>query len=106
MKNRKEYQVINYLVRSIHEVAGYPKMCIWYIPENNDIWQTVGPGGFGYHNFYCIYIQLLLFLISAIILVMLGSLHYVHFSYFDVCTSIIEESALLSVFFLLLSMQC
>ena len=98
-KNRREYQVNNFLVRSIHEVAGYTKMCIWYSPENYDIWQPSGHGCSGYHNFYCIYIQLLLFLISAIILVLLGSLHYVHFSYFDVGTSIIEKSALLSVFF-------
>jgi hypothetical protein len=93
--------VSNYSVRSIHEVAGYTKMCIWYNPENYDIWQPFGPGGSGYHNFYCIYIELLLFLISAIILVMLGSLHYVHFNYFDVCTSIVENSALLCVFFVI-----
>jgi hypothetical protein len=70
--------VNTYSVWSIHEVAGYTKMCIWYNPENYDIWQPFGPGGSGYHNFYCIYIELLLFLISAIILVMLGLLLYVH----------------------------
>ena len=90
----------NYSVRSIHEVAGYAKMCIWYNPENY-IWQSFGLGGSGYHNFYCIYIELLLLLISDIILVMLCLLHYVHFNYFDVCTSVIEKSALLSVFFVI-----
>lgn len=91
----------NYSVRSIHEVAGYTKMCVWYNPENYDIWQHFGCGDSGYHNFYCIYIELLLVLISALILVMLVFLHSVHFICFDICTSVIEESALLSVLFVI-----
>ena len=76
-------------------------MCIWYNPENYGIWQPFGRGVSGYHNFYCIYLELLLFLISALILVTLGLLHYVHLSCFDICTSVIEESALLSVLFVI-----
>jgi len=42
-------------------------------------------------TFTGIYIGLLLYLISVLILVMLGLLHYVHFSCFDICTSVIEK---------------
>jgi hypothetical protein len=58
------------------------------------IWQTFGPRDAGYHDLYCIYIQLLLLHTSAFISVMLAAFHYAYFDYFDACTSIIEKRAL------------
>ena len=46
------YHAFLYVQYIDQEILEYIKMCIWYNPENYDIWQPFGPGGSGYHNFY------------------------------------------------------
>jgi hypothetical protein len=48
-ENRRGYQVINSMIRPVHEVARYTDTL--GIMENYDIWQ---PFGSRFHSFYCI----------------------------------------------------
>ena len=95
------YHAFLYVQYIDQEILEYIKMCIWYNPENYDIWQPFGPGGSGYHNFYW-YLHRIAFIshfcfnfshVGFVALCTLQLFWYLHFSH--------RKSALLSVFFVI-----